>query len=139
MQSACKLSNLASCFAVIAPPQYALSHKLSMRSNCLRVSHLRIAPTSSEKSCHGLQGISITACASPRSIAPVTLCLSAASGIMPPPFPWLEVYAWRVSLALSIRCGRRAMRSGFLSASFQRVQFPLLVSLYSLSCLVWFG
>jgi hypothetical protein len=52
---------------------------------------------------------------------------------MPPPFPWLRVYALRVLIALSIQRGLRAMRSDFLLAFFRRVQFPLLVSPYSLS------
>ena len=60
------------------------------------------------------------------------------SRIMPPPFPWLRVYALRVLIALSIQRGLRAMRSDFLLAFFQRVQFPLSVSPYSLSC-SWFG
>jgi hypothetical protein len=55
---------------------------------------------------------------------------------MPPPFPWLRVYALRVLIALSIQRGLRAMRSDFLLAFFQRVQFPLSVSPYSLSFIV---
>ena len=53
--------------------------------------------------------------------------------LTPPPFPWLRVYALRVLIALSIQRGLRAMRSGFLLAFFQRVQFPLSVSPYSSS------
>jgi hypothetical protein len=58
---------------------------------------------------------------------------------MPPPFPWLRVYALRVLIALSIQRGLRAMRSDFLLAFFQRVQFPLSVSPYSLSFVVVVG
>jgi hypothetical protein len=57
---------------------------------------------------------------------------------MRPPFPWLGVYALRVLIALSIQRGLRAMRSDFLLAFFQRVQFPLSMSPYSLSYR-WFG